>query len=186
MNLVYETGDNTLMHYGVKGMRWGHRKASDNTLAKKAVYKQAKKDFNKAYNKADARAIAAFSPSKKHRQANDDRWQDAFDKGNAFNKAKQEYKQAKAADKKAYKAQKEAAQKAHQNSLNKYYKDDLNYIIDKHNYGKKGVERISKRMDKGMSSLSAHTIEYGRSMATTALTTVGTFAAIGAYASLKK
>ena len=183
MILYYETEDNSLMHYGVPGMRWGRRKASANTLTKRAAYRQAKKEYNKAYNRADARAIAAFSPSKKQREANDKRWQDAFDKGTALNKAKAEYKKAKQADKKAFKAEKEAAQKAHQNSLNKYYKDDVNYSVDKYNYGKKGVERISKRMDKGMSSFKAHTIENGRIAATTALTSIGTLAAVGFIAS---
>lgn len=183
MILYYETEDNSLMHYGVPGMRWGHRKASANTVAKRTAYRQAKRDFNKAYNKADALNIAAFSPSRKHRQANSARWDDAFNKADVMNKAKKEYKQAKKADKKAFKAEKEKAEKAHQNSLNKYYKDDVNYYVDKYNYGKKGVERISKRMDKGMSSFSAHTIEAGRALATSSLAVVGGIAAMGYIAS---
>lgn len=39
MILYYET-DNTLMHYGVPGMRWGHRKASAERTAYKSTRKQ--------------------------------------------------------------------------------------------------------------------------------------------------
>lgn len=64
-----------LMHYGVLGMKWGRRKAvySSSRVQKahsqmqmaKANKKAAKKTFNKAYNYADNRRLAAFSPSKK-------------------------------------------------------------------------------------------------------------------------
>lgn len=106
--MVYET---ELYHYGVKGMRWGHRKTPyQNTAAgtsaqrqaylnakanKRATHKEYKKAFNKAYN----RSIAAWSPVKKHRQANDARWDDAIEKAQASNAAKKAYKDAK----KAYK-----------------------------------------------------------------------------------
>ena len=102
-----------LYHYGTKGMKWGVRRFQneDGSLKsagkkrysemttdvndKKAAYKQAKKDFNKSYNKAYNKSIAALSPSKKHRQANDKRWDDAFEKADRLDKAKTEYKNAK-------------------------------------------------------------------------------------------
>lgn len=146
---------------------------------KKQAYKTATKEYNRSFNKAYNRATSAYSPFKKHRQANEERWKDVGNKSEALRKAKTDYKKAK----KDFKLKKE---RDFRNSLNKYYKDDINYAVDKYNYGKKGVERISKRMNKGMSRFSAEAIEFGRSTALAALTTVGTFAAIGALASVKK
>lgn len=86
-----------LKHYGVKGMRWGHRKAPDlNVQSAKAAYKTARKEYNRAFDKAYNRAIAAWSPIKKHRQANDARWEDAADKAEKLREAKKAYKAAKA------------------------------------------------------------------------------------------
>ena len=79
-----------LMHYGVPGMKWGKRKArpqSDVRTARKA-YRQANREYNRAFDKAYNRSIAGLSPIKKHRQANDARWEDAANKAQAANKAK--------------------------------------------------------------------------------------------------
>ena len=93
-----------LYHYGVKGMRWGHRKAPSvaGTSAQRQAYLDAKankKAAGKAYSKAYNRSIAGLSPFKKHRQANDARWDDAVKKAKASNAADKAYKDAK----KAYK-----------------------------------------------------------------------------------
>lgn len=87
-----------LQHYGVKGMKWGVRKAQKEYAEldrRKAAYTQAKKAYNKSFNKAYNRSAASLSPFKKHRQANDARWADAFKKADAMNKAKQSYKEQK-------------------------------------------------------------------------------------------
>lgn len=112
-----------LAHHGIKGQKWGVRRFQNKngTLTgagkkryssdfeeKKAAYKTAKKAYNKAFNKADTYRVAAWSPSKKQRQANDERWDDAFKKGQALNKAEKAYKKAKATRK---------------NAINKTYKD---------------------------------------------------------------
>lgn len=107
-------GENELYHYGVKGMKWGVRKRQYESEARKAnrewersaderdrakkVYKQAKKDYNKAFNKAQGRALAGFSPSKKHRDADKERWNDAINKGKAMEAAKADYKAKKRAE----------------------------------------------------------------------------------------
>ena len=103
-----------LYHHGIKGMKWGRRRFqnSDGSLtaagkqryssdvkSAKAEYKQAKKEYNTAYNKAHNKAIAAYSPIKKHRQANDERWNDAFNKAERLNEAQANLKGAKAARK---------------------------------------------------------------------------------------
>ena len=61
----------------------------------KKEYKQAKKAYNKSFNRAYNRSIAAYSPSKKHRQANEERWNDAIEKAEAMRISKDKYKQAK-------------------------------------------------------------------------------------------
>lgn len=73
---LYTTDE--LYHYGVKGMRWGHRKRryDDNVYAKKAAYKQAKKDYKQ---------------SRKNREG----WEDVAKKNTALEKAKYEYGKSK-------------------------------------------------------------------------------------------
>jgi len=104
------TRSTELYHHGIKGMKWGVRRFqtkdggltpagrkryADDVSEKKAAYKSANKEYKKAFNKASNRAFAAYSPSKKHRQANDARWEDTVNKAEKANKAQAEYKQAK-------------------------------------------------------------------------------------------
>lgn len=108
-----------LMHYGVKGMKWGVRRTYTQM---KASYKKAKKDANKSFNKAYNKSIAAYSPIKKHRQANNERWNDATEKILTLEKARSEYKSAK----KAFKADersKAAAKKALAKMEKQQYKE---------------------------------------------------------------
>lgn len=97
-----------LMHYGVKGMKWGVRRArpemsTSSTRQRfdstKAAYKQAKKDYNKSFNKAYGytyrHGVVGPLVSKKVREERDRRWDDAINKADALNKAKTDYKQAK-------------------------------------------------------------------------------------------
>ena len=95
-----------LYHYGVKGMRWGHRKKyynADGSLNRlgqaRQNYKTANKAYNKSYDNAYNKSIGAYSPIKKHRQNAQKRWEDVYEKGQARDKAKKAYK----AEKQAYK-----------------------------------------------------------------------------------
>ena len=92
--------ENELQHHGVKGMKWGVRKATKTNQAtdlaqKKTALVKAKKAYNKSYRKADTLRLQAFSLSKKRRQANSDRWDDVFRKAEELATAKAEYKKAR-------------------------------------------------------------------------------------------
>ena len=98
-----------LKHYGVPGMKWGHRKAQTEVGAARKAYRQANRAYSKSFNKAYNRSIAAWSPIKKHREANDARWDDAVNKAKAANEAKAALKKAKATAKAKAKAERALA-----------------------------------------------------------------------------
>lgn len=143
--MVYINNTDELYHYGVKGMKWGVRKASyQNTATSdlkrrydsaKANKKAANKAYAKAYNKAYNRDIAALSPVKKHRQANDARWDDAIKKANDANAADKAYKQVKKERKEAIKTtykvlNREASLKDKLTYNNATRKQVAKYIVD--------------------------------------------------------
>ena len=101
---MYYESNNYLQHYGIKGMKWGHRKALPKSSTYKKVqsakqqYKNAKKDFNKAYNKSYSYSsrhyIGQFTNKNKKAESNR-LWNDTADKSRALDKAKANYKNAK-------------------------------------------------------------------------------------------
>lgn len=106
--IIKRVGDDNLylMHYGVPGMKWGHRKAQLSTSSTrsrydstKAAYKNAKKDFSKAYDKAlsySARHLIGQYTNKNKKAESNKRWNDAYDKAKASDKARSDYENAKA------------------------------------------------------------------------------------------
>lgn len=68
---------------------------------------------------------------------------------------------------------KRAANSNADKNYNKAYKK-IDRITDEYVYGKRGVDRINKRMNKGQSYLKASTIEMGRSFVKSALVSFGT------------
>lgn len=100
MEYVVTRTDNELYHYGVKGMKWGVRRAKQPTATgiAKANYKQAKKDYSKAYNKAynySSRHMIGQFTNKKKKAESDRRWDDAIDKAKKLDASKTAYKNAK-------------------------------------------------------------------------------------------
>lgn len=88
-----------LQHHGVKGMKWGVRKARKEyaELDKaKGIYKHAKKSYNRAFNYAAGQA-KGFSLSRVRRAQNDAAWNDAKSHAERLDKAKKQYKAQKKA-----------------------------------------------------------------------------------------
>lgn len=100
-----------LYHHGIKGQRWGIRRYQNEdgtlTAAGKArygtaenyknfkEYKAKKETFNKAWNKAYSKSLAAYSPIKQHRENNTKRWEDVYDKMVDAEKARLNYRESK-------------------------------------------------------------------------------------------
>ena len=160
MNDLLNSHYEELYHHGVKGQKWGVRryqkkdgsltpagrkrysdgmsvKESDVKEAKKEM-KAAKKAYNKSFNKAYDRAVAAYSPIKKHREANDARWEDAAKKAEAYVNAKKNYKMMKKSYKQAVKEESDKIL-AGESFVGKAY--DL--ITDAHKY--EAVYRVNNR-----------------------------------------
>lgn len=88
-----------LQHHGVKGMKWGVRKArkeyADLDRAK-GIYKNAKKSYNRQVNYAGSKA-KGFSLSRARRAEKDAAWNDVKAHKERLDKTKEQYKAQKKA-----------------------------------------------------------------------------------------
>lgn len=103
--------DDELKHYGIKGMRCGHRKkyynddgslnargqARQTMRDSKSAYKMAKKAYGKSYDKAALYSMNRPITSRygKRKEKSDALWNDAKAKSKQADKAKAQYKKAK-------------------------------------------------------------------------------------------
>lgn len=145
------TSDGELYHYGVKGMKWGKRKAAD----ERAAYKQAKKTYKTIRRKTNRDAYTAWGAErlKEHKKLADktDRAElDMID-------AKAKYKAAKAGSaEKARKAEMKVYQKEMRKSgLAGSAADDSSggrstrlYDHMKVTKGKKYADAVEKKLDR--------------------------------------
>lgn len=94
-----------LIHYGVKGMKWGVRKERPYSGSKRS-YKIAKKEYNKSFNRAynysSTHPIRQNIKGSKWQKESDKRWGEAIDKAVASNKAREKYRNEKKAYKKEH------------------------------------------------------------------------------------
>ena len=105
-----------LYHFGVKGMRWGHRKAVQKSDLRnrydkaKAEKRNAKKAYNKSFNEAYNRSSnpIPYGMTKKGRAKTNAAWEKAYDDAERSRNAKANYKSVK---------------KERKQALNKAYKD---------------------------------------------------------------
>lgn len=99
--IITRANPDELYHFGVKGMKWGHRKSLPTSSllnqvdSAKTTYKNAKKAYNKSFNDAYKHRAEAYSFSKERRKANDARWAKNYVDANKLDSAKADYKKAK-------------------------------------------------------------------------------------------
>ena len=99
--IITRTNPDELIHYGIPGMKWGHRKSLPTSSLRnqvdsaKTTYKNAKKAYNKSFNDAYKHRAEAYSFSKERRKANDARWAKTYVDANKLDSAKADYKKAK-------------------------------------------------------------------------------------------
>lgn len=99
--IITRANPDELYHFGVKGMKWSHRKSLPTSSLRnqvdsaKTTYKNAKKAYNKSFNDAYKHRAEAYSFSKERRKANDARWAKTQVDANKLNSAKADYKKAK-------------------------------------------------------------------------------------------
>lgn len=144
-----------LMHYGIPGMKWGHRKAAPTTSVDRARanYRAARKTYNRSFNKAYNRSLAAYSPSKKQRKANDARWDKAANDAKRLKEAKSVYKAEKKYSKDLNKYQKaKGLQAASKHVSNTYNKPGVNSVTRANNAVK--AAKYQKKADKLIGSIS--------------------------------
>ena len=92
--------DFELQHYGVKGMKWGVRKAREEYKKldeAKGRYKHAKKAYRRSWNYYYNRSGQVFSLNRAKRVQNTERFKDAAKDAQRLNKTKKAYKEQKAA-----------------------------------------------------------------------------------------
>lgn len=160
--VVTPNSDDALAHYGVKGMRWGVRKAYEYVRKHSASRRkigttlpQTVQSRNKAYEYAKkyagkGAAIGSGLTQIAYSRAHAKNYATKYGKDKAYT-AKIDKRVAKA---KAY------LNKKHQKVNRKYSKDQMakDYVL----YGKRGVKRINKQLNKGKSMQRATIKEFSK------------------------
>lgn len=119
----------------------------DRLNSAKADYKEAKKEYNRSFNKANSKRIQAFSPFKAHREENNKRWGDVWDKARDLNAKKEKYKEAKKeynAEAKAEKKEEKALRKQQLSDAKARYKEQKRKIQEEYDKEEAAIEKKYK------------------------------------------
>lgn len=128
MVLFYETEDNSLMHYGVKGMRWGHRRAAK-LVNKASTARASAKEWDE---------MAAYAKSKgKFKRAEKYSQNAAQDRADA----------AKYQQKANAKAEKRFAKVGKAAGTAEYYKQKGDQAYEKHDRNAKVFDKAAKKYE---------------------------------------
>lgn len=144
MNLI--SSENYLMHYGVKGMKWGVRHDPERVgrvKSAKANYKvankQYSKDFDRAYYYSRRHPISQYIKKSPTYAESNKRWETAMKSAEAANKAKNKYKKENIRSKIERK--------------NEKYDKFANKLLDtRGNISKKIEKKYDKKIDKADSA----------------------------------
>lgn len=189
---IYNPDTGELYHYGVKGMKWGHRKRPEYVESaranmrtaranKRAASKALNKSYDKAYNYSSTHMISQYTREKQKAES-DRRWNDFNNKARESNKADAAYKQAK----KDYKqAKKQASAEARGNYLNKAvekggeiaeYRKKTAAARESMSAGKKFIQKQKDNWNEPAMTITGKDTTRGRQTAETILMGAGAIA----------
>ena len=151
--------DPYLAHYGVKGMKWGVRRAERNR-EKARMHRRFADDYD------PSQSTVKLSNRQRARMTR--------------NRNKELAKAQKYEDRANYQSMSRKERKANRDKRNSRY-SDLERGMDKASYGSRGVKRINRRMNKGQSHARATLAEDTRGMAIGLGASAAVIAGLGLY-----
>lgn len=144
-----------LYHFGVPGMRWGHRKAPATLTSTGKVSSTTKKVIDDYNSMNEQQFKNKYYTSKQTYAKRVEKYGDPYMNSPLAKFGKQLNKNAEKRDNQILNKQ---AKKGELNS--QYSKQDR--LLDQQMYGTRSVRNISKRMDKGQSHKRATNVESGK------------------------
>lgn len=180
--------NDSLCHHGVKGQKWGVRrfqnadgsytnagikrygiKGSQTDKQKmnlaKDNYKMAKKQYNKDFNSWYNKSIAAYSPSERHRVANEIRYQKAIVSAGEMAIQKGKYLQAKGVAKNNPKTVAKGKYLVQKATVAKKYNSTILSELNKGSRWSEATKKHNEDRIKGNAQLKKYADEYSRKKA---------------------
>ena len=156
--------NNELYHHGVKGMKWGHRKARPTTNASKVSSKKTEYDeLKKQYLSAKTDKKAAYRTYSKTFNESQRLRNQFGDRSRSYNKKLVETAEASSRADKKYATTKKAYKQAKKAYRTELSKDNENYkpnFAEKYMFNDATKQRINKYLNSGVSLKEARTKTY--------------------------